>query len=67
MRFLMFPFGYDGAIVTDDYDESEIASDVHIAHLRRDVVAFGLNYPCRVFDFDMNPICTLTHSKVIKC
>lgn len=66
MRFLMFPYGYDGAILTDDYTDVEIANNVHIAHLRRDVEMFGLNYPCKVTDINFSPVCTLTHSKIIK-
>ena len=66
MRFLMFPYGYEGAIVTDDYTPDEIACNVHIDHLRRDVAVFNLKYPCRVFDYDMKPVCTLTSTKMIK-
>lgn len=66
MRFLMFPYGFNGAIVTDDYSAAEISRNVHIDNLRKDISFFGLKYPCKVFDNDMNPVCTLTHNKIIK-
>lgn len=65
MQFLMFPYGFNGAIVTDDYSEEEVKNDVHIRHLRDDIKHFGLKYPCKVFDSDMKPICTLMPNKVI--
>lgn len=66
MRFMMFPFGYNGAIVTDDYSDVEIANNVHIDHLRHDIEYFGLKYPCKVTDINMRPVCTLTHSQIKK-
>ena len=59
MQFIMIPSGFSGVILTDDYTDSEIAHNVHIAHFRRDMDAFGLKYPCEVFDSNMHHICTL--------
>lgn len=67
MQFVMYPFGSSYAIVTDNYDASELLQGVHLANLRADVEAFGLKYPCKVYTGDMRPYGFLYADKFEPC
>lgn len=67
MQFIMYPYGGQSAILTDDYSPSEIVEQLHIKHLRADMERIGGVYPAKVYTGSMKPYAFLYADKVEFC
>lgn len=52
-----------GAIMTDDYDKSEIHEGLHIEHIKYDIRVLNIKGPVTVYDERMRVICRLNGKK----